>query len=77
MTDTTSSTLHRDFRRVAILNRGEPAIRFLRAIREYNFERGLSIKAIAFYTEPDTTAPFVRLADEMVSLGPALQPGPG
>ncbi|HAA58921.1 MAG TPA: hypothetical protein DCE42_29460, partial [Myxococcales bacterium] len=76
MTDTTSSTLHRDFRRVAILNRGEPAIRFLRAIREYNFERGLSIKAIAFYTEPDTTAPFVRLADEMVSLGPALQPGP-
>lgn len=67
---------HRDFQRVAVLNRGEPAIRFLRALREYNFERGTSIKAIALYTEPDQEAPFVRLADEMVSLGPVMHQGP-
>ena len=58
--------------RVAILNRGEPAIRFLRALREYNLERGTSLRAIAFYTDADASAPFVRLADEAVRLGPAL-----
>ncbi len=72
----TTMSKHRDFQRVAVLNRGEPAIRFLRALREYNFERGTSIKAVALYTEPDQEAPFVRLADEMVSLGPVMRPGP-
>lgn len=66
---------HRDFQRVAILNRGEPAIRFLRALREYNFERGTKIKAIAFATEPDQSSPFVRLADEVMFLGPVMQQG--
>ena len=62
-----------DFRRVAVLNRGEPAVRFLRAIREYNLERGTELRAIAFFTEPDYEAPFVREADEAVGLGPALR----
>jgi acetyl/propionyl-CoA carboxylase alpha subunit/acetyl-CoA carboxylase carboxyltransferase component len=61
------------FQRVAILNRGEPAVRFLRALREYNLERGTQLRAIAFYTDPDDDAPFVREADEAVLLGPALR----
>ncbi|MFT5993911.1 MAG: acetyl/propionyl-CoA carboxylase alpha subunit, partial [Bradymonadia bacterium] len=60
------------FSRVAILNRGEPALRFLRGLREYNLEHGTALLAIAFYTDPDSQAPFVRLADEAVPLGPAL-----
>ncbi len=62
-----------EFSRVAILNRGEPAIRFIRALREYNFEKGTDIQAIAFYTAPDEEALFVRLADEAISLGPAFR----
>ncbi len=62
-------------RRVAVLNRGEPAVRFLRALADYNGERGTAIEAVAFYTDPDVGAPFVRLADAAICLGPALQPG--
>ena len=61
--------------RIAILNRGEAAVRFIRAVREYNIERGTNIRAIAFYTQPDDGTPFVRLADEAICLGPALVPG--
>lgn len=64
----------RTFERIAVLNRGESAMRFLRALREYNFERGCSMRSVAFVTEPDTRAPFVHMADEIVSLGPPLQP---
>lgn len=66
-----------DFSRVAVLNRGEPALRFLRALREYDAERGTRIEAVAFFTDPDAAAPFVRLADDAVSLGPPLRSGPG
>jgi acetyl/propionyl-CoA carboxylase alpha subunit/acetyl-CoA carboxylase carboxyltransferase component len=57
-----------DFQRVAVLNRGIPAIRIIHAIREYNLEQGTSITSIAFYTEPDRQARFVREADEAVDL---------
>lgn len=60
-------------RRIAVINRAEPAVRFLRALREYNLERGLTLEAVAFYTDPDEGAPFVRLADRAVRLGPALR----
>ncbi|NNJ47627.1 MAG: ATP-grasp domain-containing protein, partial [Acidimicrobiia bacterium] len=59
------------FRRIAIVNRGEPAMRLIRAVREINAEYGLGLKALAFYTEPDRAAMFVREADEGYSLGPA------
>ena len=62
-------------RRVGVLNRGEPAVRFLRALADYNGERETTIEAVAFYTDPDVGAPFVRLAEAAVCLGPALQPG--
>ncbi len=59
------------FQRVAIVNRGEPALRLIAAVREYNHEHGLSIKTIALYTEPDRQAMFVREADEALSIGEA------
>src|ERR1035438_7969907 len=63
--------MQREFQRVAIVNRGEAAIRFIHAAREFNREHGTSISTIALYTEPDRHAMFVREADEAVYLGPA------
>ena len=59
------------FQRVAIVNRGEAAMRFINAVREFNQERGTGIRTIALYTDPDRRAMFVREADEAFSLGPA------
>ncbi len=63
--------MQHEFQRVAIINRGEAAIRFIHAAREFNQENGISIRAIAFFTEPDRHAMFVREADEAVFIGPA------
>ena len=60
--------------RIALLNRGEPAVRFLRAVRDYNLERETALQVVAFYTDPDVGAPFHRMADDSVHLGPALRP---
>jgi len=60
-----------EFQRVAIVNRGEAAMRFIHALREFNEERGASLRSIALYTDPDRHAMFVREADEAVCLGPA------
>ena len=61
-------------RRIAILNRGEPAVRFLRALHEYNLERGTTIEAVAFYTTPDRQSPFVRQSDDAVAMGEPMRP---
>ena len=61
----------RDFRRVAIVNRGEAAMRFIHAAREFNQEHQTCLRTIALYTEPDRKAMFVREADEAVCLGAA------
>jgi len=58
------------FERVAIVNRGEPAMRFIHAVREFNHEHGASLRTIAFFTEPDRHSMFVREADEAVCIGP-------
>jgi len=63
--------MHTDFRRVLIVNRGEPAMRVIHAIREFNLEHGTDIAAIALFTEPDRQARFVREASETFDLGPA------
>src|SRR5512133_2824932 len=63
--------MHHDFQRVAIANRGEAAMRFIHAAREFNQEYGTSLRTIALFTEPDRRAMFVREADEAVCLGPA------
>ena len=56
------------FRRIAVVNRGEPATRLIRAVRELNEEHGYGIKVIALHTDSDRRATFVRNADEAVVL---------
>jgi len=63
--------VNREFQRVAIVNRGEAAMRFIHAAREFNQEFGTSLRTIGLFTEPDRHAMFVREADEAVLLGPA------
>src|SRR5664279_4874128 len=59
---------HVMFARVAVVNRAEPALRLIRAVRELNEEHGYSIKVIAMHTEAEQRALFVRSADESVCL---------
>ncbi len=57
--------------RLAVVNRGEAAMRCLSAVAELNAESDEPITTIALYTEPDATSWFVREANEAVSLGAA------
>ena len=59
------------FSRVAVVNRGEPAMRVINAVREWNAEGRPPLRVIAFYTAADRHATFVREADEAVLIGPA------
>ncbi len=53
------------FRTVLIANRGEIALRIIRACRK------LEIRAVAVYSDADAAAPHVRAADAAVAIGPA------
>ncbi len=59
------------FERIAIVNRGEPAMRLINAVREWNAEGRPALRVIAVYTAADRHATFVREADEAVLIGPA------
>ena len=59
----------RPFRRLAIVNRGEAAMRAIRAVRELNWERDEPIRIIALHIEAERHALFVRQADERHCLG--------
>src|SRR5271165_3216161 len=61
--------MEHEFQRIAIVNRGEAAMRFIHAVREFNQENNASLRTIAFFTDPDRHATFVREADEALSLG--------
>ncbi|HET8975723.1 MAG TPA: carboxyl transferase domain-containing protein [Solirubrobacterales bacterium] len=63
--------MQREFQRLAIVNRGEPAMRLIHAVRELNEGRPEPIRLIALYTEPERNAMFVRHADEAFGLGSA------
>jgi acetyl/propionyl-CoA carboxylase alpha subunit/acetyl-CoA carboxylase carboxyltransferase component len=66
---------HGMFARLAVVNRGEPAVRLIRAVRELNEERGYDITVIALHTEAERRALFVRSADESVCLRDVESPG--
>ncbi|MFC7385461.1 ATP-binding protein [Sphaerisporangium rhizosphaerae] len=59
------------FRRVAIVNRGEAAMRLIHAVREIAAETGAPIETVALHTDVDRDATFVREADVAYDLGPA------
>src|SRR5215468_5548943 len=61
--------MNHEFQRVAIVNRGEAATRFIHAAREFNHEYGTNIRTIALFTDPDRLSLFVREADEAFYLG--------
>ncbi len=52
------------FKRVLIANRGEIALRIIRACQE------LGIETVCVYSEADRAAPYLRLADRAICIGP-------
>ena len=56
------------FEKILIANRGEIALRVLRACRE------MGIKTVVVHSEADREAKYVKLADESVCIGPAPSP---
>ncbi|WP_329059415.1 ATP-binding protein [Amycolatopsis sp. NBC_01480] len=59
------------FSRVAIVNRGEAAMRLIHAVRDLSAETGARIETVALYTDADRSSTFVREADLAYPLGPA------
>ena len=57
------------FSRILVANRGEIALRIIRACHE------LDIEAVAVYSEADKDAPYLQLADEAICIGPADSAG--
>src|SRR6266850_5526129 len=53
------------FQRILVANRGEIALRVIRACRD------LGIEVVAVFSEADRDAPYLKLADQAVCIGPA------
>ena len=61
------------FDRVAIVNRGEPAMRLIHTVRSLREADGAGPRTIALHTHAERHAMFVREADDAIRIGP----GPG
>jgi len=61
-------------RRLAIVNRGEAAVRCLRTVRAWSGRTGQSLSSVALFTDAERDAPFVRQADVAVELASASTP---
>jgi acetyl/propionyl-CoA carboxylase alpha subunit/acetyl-CoA carboxylase carboxyltransferase component len=57
-----------EIRKLAIVNRGEAAMRCIRAVKSLRAQEGIELEVIALFTEPDREAPFVRHADRAYAL---------
>ncbi|QDV92179.1 Biotin carboxylase [Phycisphaerae bacterium RAS2] len=55
----------RKFSKILVANRGEIALRVIRACKE------MGIQTVAVYSEADRDAPYLQLADQRVCIGPA------
>src|SRR5450631_4341244 len=53
------------FQRILVANRGEIALRVIRACRD------LGIEVVAVFSEADRDAPYLKLADDAICIGPA------
>src|SRR5271165_1225937 len=59
------------FSRIAIVNRGEAAMRLVHAVHDINCAQQNPVATVALFTDPDRASMFVRYADHAVALGPA------
>jgi acetyl-CoA carboxylase biotin carboxylase subunit len=53
------------FQRILVANRGEIALRVIRACKE------MGVEVVCVYSEADRDAPYLRLADDKICIGPA------
>src|SRR6516162_5814813 len=53
------------FQRILVANRGEIALRVIRACKD------MGIEVVAVFSEADRDAPYLNLADEAICIGPA------
>ncbi|SMF56488.1 carboxyl transferase domain-containing protein [Pseudobacteriovorax antillogorgiicola] len=54
--------------KIAIVNRGEAAVRFIRATKEYNTLHGTDFESVALYIDAESDALFVKEADHSYNL---------
>ncbi|MBF0205970.1 MAG: ATP-grasp domain-containing protein [Oligoflexia bacterium] len=53
--------------RIAIINRGEAAVRFIKAVKEFNLSEGCNLSTVVFYLEEEKHSLFVKVADNAIS----------